>query len=1266
MATDNRSDGDIKSPSKSPVLNTGKNSGKMNVEHNSGKIKGEQENKNSIPFYKLFSLADSTDVVLMIIGSVAAIANGAAMPLMSLLLGQVVNSFGKPENLHDMVNEVSKVSLRFVYLAVGSCVVSFFQVACWVITGERQAARIRNLYLKTILRQDVAFFDKETNTGEVVERLSGDTVLIQEAMGEKVGKFIQLLSSFIAGFLIAFTQGWLLTLVMLSCIPPLVTAGAILSSSTKKLASRGQIYYSKAAVVVEQTISSIRTVASFTGEKQALDKYNTTLKDAYKSGVQEGFAGGLGLGSFMFVVFCGYALAVWFSSRLILNRGYSGGDIINVIMAVMTGSLSLGQTSPSITAFVAGQAAAFKMFETIKRKPKIDAYDTSGKKFDDIRGDIELRDVNFSYPARPNEQIFTGFSLAIPSGMTAALVGESGSGKSTVISLLERFYDPQSGEILIDGTNLKEFRLRWIRQKIGLVSQEPVLFASSIRDNISYGKDGATLEEIKAAAELANAAKFIDEMPQGLDTMVGENGAQLSGGQKQRVAIARAILKDPRILLLDEATSALDTESERIVQEALDRIMINRTTVIVAHRLSTIRNADMIVVMHRGSIVEKGSHSDLLKYPSGEYSQLIRAQEVHHDSEQTITSQDKLEIVSGSRSSFHTSSPSFVPHTGLAIKETGSMVLDGSQKSKEVPLRRLVSLNKPELPALLIGGTFAIISGLVLPIFGIFLSIIIQTFFEPPTKLQKDSTFWSLMFIVLAFTPLVSIPLRTYFFAVAGCRLIKRIRSKSFEKVVHMEVEWFDDAKNSSGAISARLSQDAALVRGLVGDTPALFLQSFTTLIAALVIAFQASWQLALIMLSMFPLLGINGWAQIKFMEGFSADAKVMYEQASQVASDAVGSIRTVSSFCAEEKVMELYKKKCEGPRKTGIRQGLISGIGLGLSFLLLFCVYATSFYAGAHLVERGKTTFTKVFRVFFALTMAAIGITQTSSLGPDTNKAKASVASIFSILDLKSKIDPSDKSGMTLENVKGEIEFQHISFKYPTRPEIQIFRDLCLAVHSGKTVALVGESGSGKSTVISLLQRFYNPDSGRIMLDGIEIQKFQLRWLRLQMGLVSQEPVLFNDTIRANISYGKEDATEAEILAAAESANAHKFISSMEQGYDTLVGERGTQLSGGQKQRVAIARAIVKEPKILLLDEATSALDNESERVVQDALDQVMVNRTTLVVAHRLSTIKGADLIAVVKGGMIIERGRHEALINIKDGAYASLVALHMNTSTL
>ncbi|KAJ8748666.1 hypothetical protein K2173_008111 [Erythroxylum novogranatense] len=1246
--------------------------------------KEESMKRNTIPFLKLFSFADSTDTMLMIIGTVGAIGNGLSLPIMTLILGEIVNSFGETQT--NIVHKVSKVSLKYVYLGVGAGVAAMLQVVCWMITGERQAARIRYIYLKTILRQDIGFFDKDTSTGEVIGRMSGDTLLIQDAIGEKVGKFLQLIATFLSGFIIAFLKGWSLTLVMLSSIPFLVLAGATMSILISRTAIRGQKAYAEAATVVEQTIGSIRTVASFTGEKRAINAYNKFLFNAYKSGVQEGLAAGIGLGAIMFIVFSTYSLAVWYGSRLISQNGYKGGQVINVIVAVLTASMSLGQASPCMSAFSAGQAAGYKMFETINRKPKIDAYDTSGRILDDLHGDVELKDVYFTYPTRPDEQIFCGFSLFIPSGTTAALVGHSGSGKSTVISLIERFYDPQAGEILIDGVNLKDLQLKWIRGQIGLVSQEPVLFTSSIKDNIAYGKEGATVEEIRAAAELANAAKFIDKLPQGLDTMVGEHGTQLSGGQKQRIAIARAILKDPRILLLDEATSALDAESEKIVQEASDRIMVDRTTVIVAHRLTTVRNADMIAVIHQGKIVEIGSHSELLEDHDGAYAQLIRLQEVNKASENQkseitresfrMSSQRRSLMRSISRgssrnsSSRHSFSVSFGIPTGLEAPDNHLEDLESSPpsiKPPEVPIRRLASLNKPELPFLILGAIIASVNGTILPIYGVLVSKAIKTFFEPPQELRKDSRFWALMFVILGLATLVLSPTRTYLFSIAGNKLIQRIRSICFEKVVNMEIGWFDEPEHSSGAIGARLSADAATVRGLVGDALAQMVQSIATAIAALIIAFTASWQLALIILAIVPLVGINGLVQIKFLKGFSADAKKLYEEASQVANDAVGSIRTVASFCAEEKVMQLYEKKCEGPMKTGVRMGLISGSGFGLSSFFLFAFYATSFYAGARLVQSGHTTFSDVFQVFFSLTMAAIGVSQTSNFAPDSSKAKAATASVFSFIDRKSEIDPSNESGLTPENVTGEIEIRHVSFCYPSRPDVQIFRDINLSILSGKTVALVGESGSGKSTVIALLQRFYDPNSGTITLDGTDIQRLQLRWLRQQMGLVSQEPALFNDTIRANIAYGKGgNATEAEIIAAAELANAHKFISGLQQGYDTIVGERGIQLSGGQKQRVAIARAIVKNPKILLLDEATSALDAESERVVQDALDRVMVNRTTVVVAHRLSTIRNADLIAVVKNGVITEKGSHDTLINIPDGIYASLVALHASAKTV
>ncbi|XP_044977654.1 ABC transporter B family member 4-like isoform X1 [Hordeum vulgare subsp. vulgare] len=1214
----------------------------------------------------MFAFADRTDAALMAVGAATAVANGMAQPLMTFIFGDVIDAFGSAASSRDVLHRVTKVILNFVYLGIGAGLASTLQVSCWTITGERQAARIRAMYLKAILRQDIAFFDKEMSTGQVVERMSGDTFLIQDAIGEKVGKIIQLLSTFFGGFIVAFVRGWLLALVMLSSIPPVAVAGAIVSRMMTTLSTEMQAKYGDAGDIVEQTIGTIRTVVSFNGEKQALTTYNKFIRKAYESARREGAVSGLGVGSVMAILFCSYGLAVWYGSKLIVDRGYNGGIVINVIMSVMVGAMSLGQAAPSITAFAQGQGAAHRMFKTIERRPCIDVYNTTGIIMEDIKGDVELKDVYFSYPTRPEHLVFDGFSLRVPSGTTMALVGVSGSGKSTVVSLVERFYDPQSGEVLIDGVDIRRLTLGWIRGKIGLVSQEPVLFSSTIRENIAYGKDDLNLEEIRRAIELANAANFIDKLPNGLETMVGERGIQLSGGQKQRIAIARAIIKNPRILLLDEATSALDMESERVVQEALERVMLERTTIIVAHRLSTVKNADVISVLQHGKMVEQGSHVQLVNKPEGAYSQLIHLQETLQQAETHKVDPDAImKSGFGSRSftrkprsqgsSFRrsTSKGSSFGHSGTHpypapcvpmevnndqdLEETADKI---SSDQKKAPIGRLFYLNKPEALVLALGSIAAAMHGTIFPVYGILISSAIKTFYEPPAELLKDSRFWASMFVMLGACALVLIPIEYFLFGLAGGKLVERIRSLAFRSVMHQEINWFDKPEHSSGAIGARLSTDALNVKRLVGENLALNVQTISTVIAGFTIAMVANWKLALIITVVVPLL--------------------KYEEASQVATDAVGGIRTVASFCAEQKVMDAYEKKCEIPTRQGMREGLVGGLGFGFSFLVFYLTYALCFYVGAKFVHEGTATFPEVFRVFFVLVLATSGISRTSAVGADSTKANESAISVFEILDRKSKIDSSSEEGMVVASVRGDLEFQNVCFSYPLRPNVQIFTDLSLSIPSGKTAALVGESGSGKSTAIALLERFYDPSSGKILLDGVELPTLKVSWLRLQIGLVAQEPVLFNDTIRANIAYGKQgEASEEEIVAAAEAANAHQFISGLPDGYNTVVGERGIQLSGGQKQRVAIARAVVKDPKVLLLDEATSALDAESERVVQEALDRVMVGRTTVVVAHRLSTVRGADIISVVKNGTIVEKGRHEELMRMKDGAYASLVEL-------
>ncbi|KAH6790261.1 P-glycoprotein 9, partial [Perilla frutescens var. frutescens] len=1155
------------------------------------------------------------------------------------------------------------VALKILFVAIGAGIAGFLQVYCWKVSGEMQSSRIRALYLKTLLMQEIAFFDTQTTTGEVMNSIAGDNILIQEALGEKVGKFIEFASTFISGFIIAFARGKLLSIVLLSCVPGIVIVGGFLALLTSKISSNGQAAYAEAGNVVEQTLGSIRAVASFSGEARAIEKYNKRLHIAYKTAARQGLASGIGLGLMLLITFSSYGFAIWYGCKLVIDKGYNGGDVVNVVLAIMVAGSSLAQTSPCVRAFLSGHAAACKMFETINRQPLIDPSEAGGIILDDVEGEIEFQDVYFRYPSRPDVPIFAGLSLHVPKRKTLALIGASGSGKSTVISLLERFYDPDAGNVLIDGIDLKKIQLRWIREKMGLISQEPVLFSTTIKENILYGKPDATDEEIRSVIVLANCAKFIDKLPNGINTMVGENGGQLSGGQKQRIAIARAILKNPKILLLDEATSALDTSSERNVQYALEKVMPDRTTVVVAHRLSTIKNAHLIAVIHAGKIVEQGTHDELVQSHDGAYHRLLCMQEVGTKSEKTSGSDASIRFSSTRINNYLTSSYSFGRNTYTKddMLEEGDIDI---KNKKRFSVKRLAYLNKPELPALLIGSVAASIHGVAFPVFGLLMSTAFGIFFETPDELEKDSRFWALMFVVVGAVLLIVVPVQNYMFGVSGGKLVQRIRALLFEKVVHQEVSWFDDPINSSGAVGVRLSTDASTVRNLVGDSLALAVQNIATTIAGLSIAFITNWKIALTIVVVVPLMLLEGYFRMKLTK--EGTDKMIFEEASKVANDAIRGIRTIVSISAENKVMEMYQAKCKAPKQQVLWNGTVGGVSLGFANFVLFSIYAFSFYAGAILTNRGHAKFSDVFKVFFALQVSSLGIAQSSSLLADFNKFKESAASIFEILDRKSLMDSSSHEGVILDTLKGDIVFQHVRFKYPTRPDIQIFKDLCLCISQGKTNALVGESGSGKSTVISLLQRFYDPNSGHIYLDGMDIKKLNLSWLRKQMGLVSQEPTLFMETIRDNICYGRyeEDATEEEMVMAAKAAHAHNFISALPEGYDTYVGEKGGQLSGGQKQRIAIARMILKDPKIVLLDEATSALDAESERLVIDALERVRVNRTSVIVAHRLTTVMTADAIAVVKDGVVVEKGTHHMLMGIPHGVYAAFVSVSASST--
>ncbi|OQR90011.1 ATP-binding Cassette (ABC) Superfamily, partial [Achlya hypogyna] len=592
-----------------------------------------------VPLGKLFSYADTTDKVLLLVGTLGAMVLGVAQPIQIVFFGNIVNAFNPKVGTDEDAfrDSINRVVIQFVIVGAVVLVCGVAQIACWSIAAVRQAKRLRHAYATAILRQEVGWFDVNEPM-QLATRVADTTLIIQEGMGRKVGDSINFATMAITGLVIAFVYGWDLTLVLLAFMPFIAASGFYMMKSITAATQGGVDAYAEAGGIAEESLSNIRTVHMFNAMATMAAKYKAALTKTEIAGVKKGLAVGLGTGGMFFVVFCTYSLGMYYGAVKVSNdqindkctgsHCYDGGRVLIVFFSVVMSAMALGQAGPGMQAMAAARAAAHGVFELIERESQIDASATTGATLPHVRGDIALSNISFAYPSRPEVQVCAGYSLHIPAGQKIALVGSSGSGKSTIVSLLERFYDPLAGTVTLDGVDLRELNIQWLRQQIGLVGQEPCLFQDTIANNIRHGKPGATLEEVFAAAKQANAYDFIMGFPDGFDTEVGDRGAQLSGGQKQRIAIARAIIKNPAILILDEATSALDTESEHIVQASLDHLVAtgNRTTIIIAHRLSTIRNADRIAVLEAGNVVEEGTHESLLQLPHGLYKTLVEAQ----------------------------------------------------------------------------------------------------------------------------------------------------------------------------------------------------------------------------------------------------------------------------------------------------------------------------------------------------------------------------------------------------------------------------------------------------------------------------------------------------------------------------------------------------------------------------------------------------------------------------------------------------------------
>ena len=752
----------------------------------------------------------------------------------------------------------------------------------------------------------------------------------------------------------------------------------------------------------------------------------------------------------------------------------------------------------------------------------------------------------------------------------------------------------------------------------------------------------------------------------------------------------------------------MDTQSERLVQSALDKASASRTTIVVAHRLSTIVNADLIVVLDHGDIIEHGKHNELLKM-NGVYADLVRKQIIDTDENETsamhkpkdigteallqleqldiqnqahiLEKQEALEIINTHHSNFNEEKPTIYhdQHT-VAFSKASSATInaydiklqkrkDGKKlmKKQDAPVKRVLQQMRPEWKLIALGIFGAAIAGSVFPIYSFVFSKVIATISLPGEEINpgpmQGANFYAFLFLILGIAAFIGFGTQTLSFEIAGELYTKRLRGNIFKAYMRQEIGFFDREENNAGALTAKLAVDARNVNEMVTKVWGDVTQLIVAICVGLIIAFIYSWALTLIILCMAPFIMAATAYESKIHRGFEDKTKKANAESGEVAGEAIREIRTVAALNKQSHFEERYFHATEHPHKLAERKAYLSSIGYALNRGISLYTSAVSFYAGMRLIINGTITFQQMFTTMTVVMTTAESAGRSSVFASTFAKAKYSAIASFEVMDRKPEIDPELEGIEPLVgSLNGDIDFKDIEFAYPARPDTKVFKgEFNLRGKSGTTIALVGPSGCGKSTTIGMLQRWYDPIAGIVSLDSNNVKSYSVNNLRSHMALVAQEPILFDMSIVDNIRFGVDDGkaiTQEDVENACKASNIHNFIASLPEGYATRVGDKGSQLSGGQKQRIAIARALIRKPKVLLLDEATSALDSDSEKLVQEALDNILEEggRTTITIAHRLSTIQNANLICVVKDGRIIEQGTHWELLAL-NGAYAELV---------
>ncbi|KAI6198448.1 Multidrug resistance protein pgp-3 [Aphelenchoides besseyi] len=979
---------------------------------------------------------------------------------------------------------VPTVLLYFAQCAI-SLILYFTASACFLTLCERQIHRIRQRLFARILNQDIPWLERN-QVGNLTQKMFSGIDRIRDGMSDKLQVILE-------GLLAIF-----------------------FSLSLKGALKKELDAYGKAGAVAEEVIHAIRTVLAFNAQVFETQRYTNLLNNGCRSGIRKAFFVSLFSGIFQFSMFAGMGVVFWYGTNLVVNRTISPATVFSGFLMIMDGAVKLGMAIPQFRAVLNAQFAAAEIFEVIDRVgseatmwliklqiPDFDCTSAVGQKPEKVDGRLEFQSLRFSYPQRPDVEVLRDVSFRVEPGQKIALVGHSGSGKSTIFGLLQRFYELKNGEILLDGIPINELNVSWLRCQFGVVSQEPSIFSASIATNLRFGKVDATDSEIVAACRLANAHEFISKLPQGyengrwrwrwssfvrrltLHSLVLTNFL----GQKQRLAIARALIRNPSVLLLDEATSALDTESERVVQAALDTASANRTTITIAHRLSTIRNSDCIFVFDQGQIVESGTHIELMSCEDSHYRQLVLAQEIEKLEEKDESLASSTEDLRRGGSSRFSSLTKRRAYDSQDIEDeedvTEPLKKDVEQEKRMASLWEIFQFARPEWLLVFFGLLCTCARGAAWPTFAIIYGRIFRSLTVATSqnltgslvaKIEGENLINGFSFVCLGIVIGSATFVAGFLLAKTGELLTMRLRIQVFKNLLSQDGAFYDRQENSTGRLTTRLATDAPNVQNAIDQRLSDFLQGFLSLCGGLVVGCVFSVKMVGIAVASACVivalqLLITHWLKQRTIRDLQ-----LADEASKIASESIEHVRTVQSLARQDYVIDLFCTASELPYKRSIKRNLVQAASYALNGSYFSFHFGVSYMAGFFGWLNTDGSVRLLSSIVESVTDSAFAIMLAAAYFPEYLRARVAAALMFEMMNERPAIDSLSERGR-LNVVDGTVELKSVAFAYPSVSQRIVLRNLSLMIEKGKSIALVGHSGCGKSTVIQLLAAVLRSD---------------------------------------------------------------------------------------------------------------------------------------------------------------------------------------------